>query len=269
MSAVSYYILYPIIWLVTFLPLRVLFVLSDFLYFLAFYIIGYRKKVVYTNLRNAFPDKPKDEIERIAKAFYRHFADQIIETLKALHVSRDVMKKRFILANPDVLKTLHAENKSIIAVFGHYGNWEWLLTLPLYTEYKILAIHKPLSNKYFSDLVNRLRGKYGVEMITMKQSYRIIMEHHKRNELIITYFLGDQTPMRSEINYWTKFLNQDTPVYLGAEKIAQKTCQAVVFFNIQKVKRGYYELEVINLADDPEKTGEYEITEKHVGCWRR
>lgn len=264
MSAIFFYILYPVIRLIALLPLPVLFIFSDFLYFLTFYVIGYRKKVVYTNLKNAFPDKPEDDIRGIARRFYKHFADQIIETIKALHISRKEMKKRFRVKDQEMLDELYAANKNIVVVFGHYGNWEWLLTLPLYTKYKILAIHKPLSNKYFSDMVNRLREKYGVRMITMKQSYKTILEYQKRNEQIITYFLGDQTPMRSEINYWTTFLNQDTPVYLGAEKIAQKTGQAVVFFNIQKIRRGYYELETIMITENPEETGEYEITEKHV-----
>lgn len=246
------------------LPLRVLYLKSNFFYFILFHIAGYRKNVVLDNLRNSFPEKSDEEIKNITKKYYLHLCDMFIETFKSIHLTEKQIKKRVEIKNIEVLDELYAKNKSVIAVLGHYGNWEWLFGLPLATKYKVLAIHKPIQNRCFNTLTNKIRSKFGIEMITMKGAFKSILNYQKKNELTLTYFLSDQTPVKEDINFWTNFLNQDTPVFLGAERIAKKTNQAVVFFNIKKIKRGYYSLEIEKLFDEPNQTSEHEITEKHV-----
>ena len=264
MSNIGSYILFGIFWIIMLLPLRVLYLFSDILYFFSYYLIAYRKKVTLTNLKKSFPEKSSVEIRKIAKRFYRHLFDQFIESFKLLQMNEEQILKRFHYRNPEVLDELYSKNKSIITVFGHYGNWEWLASLPLITKYKVLAIYKPLANSILDKFFIRLREKFGVITVTIQQTLRKILDSQQNKELTIMFFLGDQRPMRRYIKYWTTFLNQDTPVLLGVEKIAKQTDQAVVFIDIQKKKRGFYEIVFTKLFENPKETEEFEITEKHI-----
>lgn len=264
MSNIGYYILFGIFWIIMLLPLRVLYLFSDILYFFSYYLIAYRKKVTLTNLKKSFPEKSFVEIRKIAKRFYRHLFDQFIESFKLLQMNEEQILKRFDYRNPEVLDELYSKGKSIITVFGHYGNWEWLASLPLVTKYKVLAIYKPLANSSFDKFFIRLREKFGIKTVTIQQTLRKILDCQQNKELTITFFLGDQRPMRRYIKYWTTFLNHDTPILLGVEKISKQTDQAVVFIDIQKKKRGFYEIVFIKLFENPKETEEFEITEKHI-----
>ncbi len=264
MSNIGYYILFGIFWIIMLLPLRVLYLFSDILYFFSYYLIAYRKKVTLTNLKKSFPEKSSVEIRKIAKRFYRHLFDQFIESFKLLQMNEEQILKRFDYRNPEVLDELYSKDKSIITVFGHYGNWEWLASLPLVTKYKVLAIYKPLANSSFDKFFIRLREKFGIKTITIQQTLKKILDYQQNKELTITFFLGDQRPMRRYIKYWTTFLNQDTPILLGVEKISKQTDQAVVFIDIQKKKRGFYKIVFIKLFENPKETEEFEITEKHI-----
>jgi KDO2-lipid IV(A) lauroyltransferase len=264
MSDIGYYIFFGICWFITLLPLRVLYIFSDFLYFIAFYIIAYRKKVTLINLKKSFPEKSPAEIKKIAKKFYSFLFDQFLESFKLLQMNDKQILKRFNYQNTEVLDELYSKGKSIIAVFGHYGNWEWLASLPLITKYKVLAIYKPLANTIFDKFFIQLREKFGIITVSIHQTLRKILEYEQKKEFTITFFLGDQRPMRRYIKYWTTFLNQDTPVLLGVEKISKQTNQAVIFINIQKKKRGYYEITFNKLFENPRETEKYEITERHI-----
>lgn len=264
MNKILFKIIYPLIWLLTLLPLPILYLLSDVFYFITFYIAKYRKKVVISNLKNSFPEKSDKEINKITKRFYAHLCDNLLETMALINMSEKEIKKRFLYKNIEVLDDLYSKNKSVCAVFGHYANWDWMASLPLHTKYKVYSIYMPIKNRQIDKLTNNLRSKYGLTMIHKQYSVRTILDLHKSNELFLTYFIGDQTPSRREINYWTTFLNQDTAVFLGTERIAKKTNQAVVYFDIKRIKRGYYEIELINLYENPKETVDYEITEKHL-----
>lgn len=265
MNRVLFKISYGTIWLITLLPLPVLYIISDILYIFAYYIIRYRKKVVFTNLKNAFPLKTKKEIIKIAKGYYLHLCDSLfIETVAMIHMNKEEFKKRYVFKNIEVLEDLYNKGKSICAVFGHYGNWDWSTTLPLYTKYNVYGIYMPIKNPQIDVLVNKLRSKFGAKMIHKQSAARAILNLSQTNEKFITYFIGDQTPSKHEIHYWTKFLNQDTAVFLGTEKIAKKTNQAVVYFDIKKIKRGYYEVEFIKLFENPKETKDFKITESHL-----
>lgn len=264
MSAIFYYIFFSVNWLITLLPLRILYLFSDFWFYIVYYLIGYRKKVVFTNLKNSFPEKSDEEINKIAKKFYRHLCDLVIEILALVHSNEKKMQKHFKVKNPEVLDNIYDQNKSVIVLAAHYGNWEYFLSLPLFLKHKVVAIYKPFSNKYFDNLMISIRKKFGVEPVEMKQTIKLIVKYRREKKLAITAFFSDQSPMKSEINYWTNFLNQDTPVYLGAEKIARKTNQTVVFIKIEKIKRGCYEAEIIKLFDNPKNAQQYEITEEHL-----
>ncbi len=264
MQAILFYPLYAFLWLIAWLPLRVQFIFADALYFLVYYIIGYRKKVVRNNLKMSFPEKSISERRTIERQFYRHLCDSFVEWMYPLHRSAKQMEKHYKVVNPEVLNDLYKKGKSVAGILGHYGNWEYLSLLPVYINHKVWAIHKPLKNKFFNKLINDLRSKYGVHMMDTKESFRILLSEAQKGEKTLTYFLSDQSPQRSKIKYWTTFLNQDTPIFLGAEQIATKLDMAVVFFEVRKVKRGKYELHFKLLAENPKECGHNEITELHV-----
>ena len=264
MGAVRYYIFYGINWIITLLPLPVLYIFSDFIYLLLYYFPSYRRKVVATNLKNAFPEKTEEDLKSIEIKFYKHLADLFVETLKTTHMSDTEQIKRFSYSNLQVIDKLRKEKRDIIAVLGHYNNWEWPTLLPHFLKYKIVIIYKPLQNKYFNRFINYHRSKDGIVLTPMSQVIREILNHRKNNINTLSVILSDQTPVKSEIKYWTTFLNQDTPVFIGTEKIASKYDMAVVFFNIQKIKRGYYNLNIELLFDHTAGLPEHLITETHV-----
>jgi KDO2-lipid IV(A) lauroyltransferase len=246
------------------LPLRILYVLSDFLFLVLYYFPSYRRKVVYQNLRNSFPEKTEKELQVIAKKFYRHLADMFIETFKLTHLSEKETRKRMTFTNLEVLDKIIAQKRDVAAVLGHYNNWEWTSILSEYTDYILLPIYKPLQNKYFDVFLNKLRSKYGTTPVPMSNIIREIIKARKENIKFIAAFVADQTPAITSIRYWTTFLNQETPVFTGIEKIASKFDMALVYFEITKVKRGYYNLNVELLFEHTEGLPEHVITDTHV-----
>lgn len=264
MGAIAFYIFYGINWVITLLPFRIIYLFSDFLYLVLYYILGYRRKVVKENLRNAFPQKSPKELKSIEKKFYRHLADLMVEILKLTHMSKDSSLERMKIINVELLERLHSEGRDVAAVIGHYNNWEWLKSLIFHTKYQTVSIYKPLQNKRFDKFLLDLRSREGMILTPMSLIVREIIEARKAGRRSIYSFITDQTPPRADIKYWTNFLNQDTPVYLGVEKIASKYDMAVVFFNVQKIKRGYYNYTVELLFEHTSGLPEHVITESHV-----
>jgi Kdo2-lipid IVA lauroyltransferase/acyltransferase len=264
MRAVSYYIFFAINWITTFLPFSILYLISDLLYFILYYFPSYRRKVVATNLKNSFPEKSVTELRQIEKKFYRHLADLFLETFKLSHLSEKQFRKRFTVSNLGVIERLYEQKRDIVAVMGHYNNWEWLSLFPVYTKYKTISIYKPLQNKHFDTFINRIRSKHGMFLTPMSSVIREIIGNKKAGINTISVFISDQIPVKAEIQYWTNFLNQDTPVYMGIEKVATRYDMAIVYFNIQKIKRGYYNLEIELLFDHTSGLPVHVITDAHV-----
>jgi KDO2-lipid IV(A) lauroyltransferase len=264
MAAIGYYLFYGINWIITLLPLPVLYIFSDFLYLVLYYVVSYRRNVVATNLKNSFPEKTDKELKIIEKKFYRHLSDILVETFKSTHMTRANQKKRFTYSNLEIIDKLREEKRDIIAIMGHYNNWEWPTLLPYYLKYKTIIIYKPLQNKYFNRFINNHRSEHGIVLTPTSQVIREIINCRKNDINTVSVFISDQIPSKGDIKYWTTFLNQDTAVFTGAGKIASKYDMAIVFFNVQKVKRGYYNLNIEPLFDHTEGLSEEMITEKHV-----
>jgi len=264
MAAIGYYLFYGINWIITLLPLPVLYIFSDFLYLVLYYVVSYRRNVVATNLKNSFPEKTDKELKIIEKKFYRHLSDILIETFKSTHMTRANQKKRFTYSNLEIIDKLREEKRDIIAIMGHYNNWEWPTLLPYYLKYKTIIIYKPLQNKYFNRFINNHRSEHGIVLTPTSQVIREIINCRKNNINTVSVFISDQIPSKGDIKYWTTFLNQDTAVFTGAGKIGSKYDMAIVFFHVQKVKRGYYNLNIELLFDHTEGLSEEAITEKHV-----
>ena len=265
MGTVGFYIFYGVNWVMTLLPLKILYIFSDILFLLLYYFPSYRRKVVDENLRNSFPEKSVKEIALIRKKFYRHLADIFIETLKLTHLSNKELIKRLTVSNPEFLNTLYNSGRDLVVVGSHYNNWEWLIVcLPLYTKYKCIGVYKPLRNKLFEKFINSIRLRNDQGLAPMNLIVRNIIDNQRKNIRALYAFAADQTPAKAEIRYYTTFLNQETPVFLGIEKIASKYDMAVVFFNFQKIRRGYYNLTVELLFERAAGLPEYKVTETHV-----
>jgi KDO2-lipid IV(A) lauroyltransferase len=258
------YILIAIIWVISLLPFWILYGVSDLLYVVFYYVVGYRKNVVYTNLRNSFPEKSETEIKKIAHKFYHNLCDLFVEIIKIKTISYKSLIKRISYKNIEIVDRLFNEKKSVLAIAGHIGNWEWVgVTMNHFFKHKPFAVVKPLSSKFWEEYITRLRLRFPKEgLIPFKQTLRMLVKN--RNYTSLTLLAGDQTPTKSEIEYWTPFLNQETPVFLGTEKIAKALDMAVLFFNIQRTSRGHYEVEISILTENPKETAENEITEMHV-----
>lgn len=258
MQGFLFYITYPFIYLIAILPFGAVYKLSDLLYHLL-WLSGYRKEVVFKNLHNSFPEKNKNEIEGIAKSYYRYLCDLILETLKTLRMSEAVSKERCTFHNTEWLNKLKAEGKSFIIVMGHYGNWEWAgPSFTLFTGYQLVVIYRPLSNIYFEKMMCSMRTRFGTRITPVNLTLRDMVAN--RGSVTATAFIADQTATQKNA-YWTTFLNQDTAVFTGPEKLATKFNYPVVYMNVQRPKRGYYEVFPELLISDPKNTSENEISE--------
>lgn len=262
MSAVAYYILYPFLYLLSLLPFRVLYIISDFLYFVIYTLAGYRKKVVYQNLKNSFPEKSDAEIDTIAKKFYHFFCDLILETIKTLTINERALRKHISFDDTSLFEKYAAQNQSVIIVMGHLGNWELGgARFAVEPHHRLYVIYHPLSNKYFNNLIVYMRTRLGNRLYAMSEVLRGMVRD--RGELTATAFIADQTPQPNGA-YWTTFLNQDTPVFTGTEKIAQKFKYPVIYLSIKRPKRGKYVMQCELLVEKPENTSENQISEMHT-----
>lgn len=264
MRSIPFYSFYILTWLVAQLPLRGMFFLSDIARFFTYYVVRYRRKTVAFNLKNSFPEKSTEELKRIEKAYYKHFCDMFMEVTYLLHAKERKLSKMCKFTNVDLLNKYYSEGKSVIIAAGHYSNWEFLGFIANKMNHTLLGVYKPVTNKRFEVFMNKARGRFGAVTVPMQDAFRTVLEYNKQRKLFFLILIADQTPARSEIHYWTNFLNQDTPVFMGVEKIAMKTNQPVLFCNMQKVKRGKYEVTFIPLCDNPKETRPNEITELHV-----
>jgi KDO2-lipid IV(A) lauroyltransferase len=263
LQGLFYYITLPFIYLLAILPFPLLYLLSDFVYILLYHMLGYRRKVVRQNLIKSFPEKKGKEIQQIEKRFYRYFCDLFLETFKTLCISKEKMVGhcRFEPETLAIFQKLADENQSFMVVMGHFGNWEWGgNTFSICCKHQLYVIYHPLTNKYFNGLIYRMRTRFGTRLIPMKDTLREMLNN--RAELTATAFIADQTPLPDRA-YWMEFLNQDTPVFLGIEKIALKIRYPIVYISIRRVKRGYYTVfaERIELSSKLQTTGA--ITEIH------
>ncbi|HEY0177392.1 MAG TPA: lysophospholipid acyltransferase family protein [Pedobacter sp.] len=260
--AVSYFGVF-LLYALSLLPLQVLYLFATFTYWLLYYIFGYRRAVVRTNLENAFPEKSKEEISLIEKRYYKYLSALIFEIIKMSTISKRELQKRFKFKNTGLINTYLERGESVLACSAHYGNWEWgTLSIGLSLKGTSYPIYKPLSNQIFDKWFYDIRSRFGNHMISMRQTYRALTE--SKNEPTIFYFGSDQTPPKEESNYWTTFLNQQTSIQMGLEKIAIKTNRPVFYLKTAVLKKGYYEVDCIPVCLHPDQTTGHEITDIHV-----
>ena len=262
MQFLAYILIYPFLWIISKLPFRLFYVFSDFVYVIVYYITGYRKKVVTENLRLVFPRKSDSEITSITKKFYKHMCDMFLEMIKSITISETQLYKRFIIKNPEELRRLENLNKSVIVMYGHYASYEWSVVVENNINYDGYGVYKRIENKYFDKLVRSIRSKYNTTLIHSKEAVSIIVKNESEGIKSMIAFLSDQSPKPNKRSYWSKFMNIEVPCFTGAEMLAKKLDLSVTYLKINKVKRGYYEAELVTLADDATLLDDYQITDK-------
>lgn len=267
MNSITYNILRAIAVGCSKLPFSFHYFCSDYILFpLVYRIVGYRKKVVRKNMANSFPDKSEDERRQIEKDFYHLFCDYIVETIKLADMKPETMMKHMAFKGMDKVEEFAREGRSTVVYIAHSPNWEWITSLPLFLKDQSIVfgqIYHPLENDAFDKLFLELREQYGSISIPMKRTLRQIMEMKKQGKHFCIGFVADQVPKWQSIHHWVDFLNQDTPVFTGTEKIARKTDSAVFFMSLKRTKRSHYEAEFHLITDDCTKVPENEITERY------
>ncbi len=264
-KGIGYYLLYGTANVLALLPFGILYLISDILYIIVYHIFKYRKRVVRKNLFNSLPEKSKSEILKIEKRFYHHLCDYFVETIKILRISDKEIQKRMVFRNPDLLNHIAHNGNSCLLALGHYGNWEYVPSIGMYLSPIIEQgqVYKKLSSPAFESFFLKLRGRFSPKNIEMKSIYRTIITNNRDNKTMTIGFLSDQrAPLAS--SYITTFLNQETRVFTGLERIARQFGFAIVYLDIKKVKRGYYVGDFSIITYDAKLEKENAVLEKYM-----
>ena len=260
MQRLLYIIIFPIIWVTSRLPLRILYIKSTFLFLISYYIIGYRKKVIKENIQLVYPDKTEKERNLIAKKFYQHLCDLIFEAIKCLNISEEELLKRYKVTNIEIVERYYRENRSVLVLGGHYANWEWSGFLNRVMPYQAYGVYKKLDNTYFDRLVKKGREGFGAVAVLNKKIVQFLIDKSNQGEKTLTYLLSDQSPKANPNRPKDTFMGIEVPVFTGTEELAKKLDFAVLYLKTEKVKRGYYKNTFIELAEHPREFDDFEIT---------
>ena len=263
MQLLAFIFIYPFLWIISILPHHLFYRFSNFVYFLVYKIIGYRKKVVRGNLELIFPDKSHQELDGIEKGFYHHMCDMFLEMVKTMSLSKEAVKKKYRVTNIEVLQEIE-KTKSILIVCSHFANWEWNVSINNYVESKGYAVYQKISNPYFDNLVRKMRARWNTVLITQKETVKTVVRNHQNNVKAIYGMVSDQSPQVHRAQYWKEFMGVKVPIFNGAETLARKLDLAVVFLKVSKVKRGHYEAEFIPITLAGSNTEKNEITDRFL-----
>jgi KDO2-lipid IV(A) lauroyltransferase len=254
-----YLFVYPI----SKLPLSVIYSVFYFFYLTIYYFIPYRKKVVVKNIKNSFPQYSPEQIKNITKEYYKYFAKLLAESIRNLNISRENLSKRIVVKNPEIMEKLYNENKDVLLLSSHYNNWEFFITAQNFLfKHQAIGIGMPLTNKFWDKKINKQRGRFGMKVVNA-DNYKEKLKEFSSTPTA-TLILGDQNPSKVNNSYWTKFLNQESAFFFGAEIMANKMNAAVVYASIKKIKTGYYEVELNLITEVPHKEKYGHITQSYV-----
>ena len=263
MDFLTYLVFRAFIFLFRFIPFRLLFGFADLVFYLVYYIVGYRKKVVFENLRHSFPEKSDTEITRIAKGFYHHFADMLIESLKAFTMTEEAVIRRYKFTSTEAPDELYKKGQPVICVAGHYGNWEWAgIAAGKQMLHKPVGFYKPLSNLYIDRYIQKTRVQGRAKLASIVKTAETFRTDW--GEPAAFYMVADQSPSSPRLAFWVNFMNQETAVLHGPEKYARIHNFPVVFACVKKMKRGYYSVEFQMLEANPQQTKTGEITTRFM-----
>ncbi|OXG03929.1 KDO2-lipid IV(A) lauroyltransferase [Flavobacterium araucananum] len=264
MQFLVYILAYPLLWLISILPFRLFYWLSDFVYFIMYRIVGYRKKVVRENLALTLPHLSDAERKEVEKKFYQHMCDMFLEMIKTMSITPQEMEKRFTITNIEVLREYENKGKSVVLVASHYASWEWLLTINKRIKFRGIGVYKKIANPYFDKLIRKIRSKYDAELVETRKTIPLMAQNQRDGILSLYGLASDQSPKLDRIFHSMKFMGIEVPVHTGAEMLAKKYDLSVIFVKVNKVARGYYEATIVPLADNPKEYENFEITEKYL-----
>lgn len=269
MKLLIFALTYPVIWLLSLLPMRVLYIISDFFYFLFYYVFGYRKDVILNNLILAFPEKDIEELKRIRKKFFRHFTDLLIEGIKAFTISERQISKRYVYKNPELINDIYKKGKSIAFVGAHQANWEWSISTPLVVDIQCFGAYTRVGNKYFDKVLKESRMKFGFEGYETTKTIQAMKDNFDAGIQGLYLLLSDQSPQVHKTHYWKEFMGIKVPVHTGAEMLAKKFDMAVVNYSVKKIKRGYFEVHFEVITETPRDYEDYKITDEYLKITER
>ena len=259
----TFYIFYFFARLFALIPFWALQLISYKFYFIFYYIIPYRKKIIRQNIERSFPELSKAEQVKIIKGFYHNLADILLEGIKGFSLTKKDLQKRYVFVNPEVMNELYAKGQDIIAVGAHYANWEWgIMAAPLQLKHKLFGFYMPLTNKRIDAFMRKNRKKWGSELVSIREVKSVF--DVKKDRPAAYFFGADQNPGNPKGAHWMQFLNQDTACLKGPEFFARRYRLQVVYFDVQRVNKGYYSVTLKVIEDDPVQTASGEITENYM-----
>ena len=265
LSYIAYALSYTFWYTMSLLPMSLLYVFSDCLYLLVGKVVKYRHKVIWKNLKDSFPEKDEAELQRIERGFYHYFCDYLVETIKLLNMSKRELRQRMVFTGIEEMNELLEKGVSCAVYLGHYGNWELITSLPLWVSEKAQCcqVYHPLNNERFDKLFKSVREKHHALCIPMAETLRQVVSYRQKKQPIVIGYIADQAPFWNNIHHWVDFLNHDTPVLTGSERIIKKTGQAVFYGDVSRVRRGYYQCDFKLITTEPAKYNDWEITDKY------
>lgn len=265
---ILYFPLYALFCVLSWLPLSALYVVSRLLYYIIYYVVRYRRKVTRDNMAKAFPDKSDAELSQMERDFYRYFTDYMVETIKLLHISDAEMRRRMEFVDAEVVDRFTSQGRPVMLLLGHYGNWEWIPSLTMWCKMgdNIAGgqIYRPLSNKWFDAFFLRLRSRFGTVGIPSQSTLRTLLQYRREGKVSVTGFISDQAPRWSHDYQWTTLFGRRTTVITGYETIAKKLDMAVVYVDVELIKRGYYRATFRLLEENPAQCPEQDIVERYI-----
>jgi KDO2-lipid IV(A) lauroyltransferase len=265
---ILYYPVFVSWYLLSLLPLRLLYLFSDLLYFPVYYVLRYRRGIVRSNLTSSFPEKSKREIVEIEKRFYHFFCDYVVETIKIFSMSKEQMRRRMTFEGTDeMVQAMKESGKTLTFVYlGHYGNWEWIASLPYWVPEEVLCgqIYHPLRNKAFDSLFLRLRNRFGGECVAMKITLRRMIEMKRSGRPTIIGFISDQLPKWSSIHHFSPFFHRPTAVFTGTEQMGKKLDTLFYYAEVTRPRRGYYHCHFKPLCEHPAQQPDFALTDLYT-----
>ncbi|MDB4199384.1 lysophospholipid acyltransferase family protein [Polaribacter sp.] len=264
MQFILFAITYPIIWMLSRLPMRILYMKSDFFYFLIYYVFRYRKQVVLDNLKLAFPEKPEVELLQIRKKFFKHLMDLLVESVKAFSISEKEILKRYTYSNPELVNKYAAEGRSIALMGAHQSNWEWSISLPKVLNIEMYGAYTKLNNTYYEKVVRDSREKFGVIGYKTSEMVRGMQKRFSAKQQGAYILLSDQSPQLHKTYYWRAFFDIKVPIHTGAEMLSKRFDLVVINYVTRRIKRGYYTTEFQLITDTPKEFKDYQITDLYT-----
>ena len=265
MQFLIFILTYPLIWVLSILPLRVLYFISDIIYILLYHIIGYRKTVVRQNLKLSFPEKSAEELLKIEKKSISHFIDTFMEMIKTFSISERDILNRITIENPEEIERLIKNNKSVIIISSHYANWEWAVHLMVkLVDCEGFGSYAKIGNKYLEKKIKKSRGKFGANLVLNTRFIRKMQKNDDKKIQAIYGFLSDQSPQIKKAVYWNNFMGIRVPIIIGPELMAKRFDYPVIYLQTDRIKRGYYTSKITILTENPRKLPDYQITDKFI-----